>query len=111
MTTKIRTTKSVRFCALTTLVALVMPTIVSAQTTLATFIGRIIDVIALAIPIMFALSVLATLFGATILIAGAGNEERMKQGKQILLWGIIFIVVAAGLWSLVFIIQDTFGLR
>lgn len=73
-------------------------------------VARLIGVISLGIPILFALSVLVTLFGATLLIANAGSEDKRQQGRTILIWGIIFIVVSSGLWSIVLIIRQTFGL-
>ncbi len=74
-------------------------------------VDTIIGLIQGAIPIVFGLIVLATLVGGTFLIYNAGNEEQAKKGKQVLFWGVVVLVVAVGLWSIVRIIQTTFGLR
>ena len=79
--------------------------------TFADIVARLLELIKATIPVLFALIVVVTLFGGTILTFNAGSEEKAKQGKQILFWGIIFLTVAVALWSIVFIIQTTFGLR
>lgn len=78
--------------------------------TFASIVGKLIGIIETAIPIVFGFVVLATMFGGTLLIFNAGSEEKSKQGKQMLLWGIIFLAVAAALWAIVAVIRTTFGL-
>ena len=74
------------------------------------FVNILIGLIDLAIPIVFSLSVLAVMVGAIILIARVGGEEDGKTGKQMLLWGVIFLVIAVTVWSIVRVIRATFGL-
>jgi hypothetical protein len=78
--------------------------------TFAAFVNIVIGLIGLAIPIVFALSVLAVMVGGIILIAKAGGEEKSNTGKQMLLWGIIFLAVAVTVWSIVRVVRTTFGL-
>lgn len=42
------------------------------------------------------LAVIFVIIGGVRIIAAAGNEEQVKQGKQTLLWAVLGLVVAFG---------------
>lgn len=64
------------------------------------------------IPVLFAIAFLVLLYGiAQAYIFSRGDEERIKQGHQIILWGIIAFVVMISVWGLVNIVANTFGLQ
>ena len=74
------------------------------------FVNILIGLIDLAIPIVFAGSLLAVMVGGIMLISKAGGEDKGKTGKQMLLWGVIFLVIAVSIWSVIRVIRVTFGL-
>ena len=79
--------------------------------TLGAIVGRGIVLVQIAIPIMMALATLGFFFGAARFIFSAGNEDARRQGKQLLLWGVIVLFILVCVWGIVFLIQNTFGLR
>ena len=63
------------------------------------------------VPVLFAVAFIAFLYGIVkAYIFSAGNEEEVKKGHQLILWGIIGFVVMISLWGLVNIVANTFGL-
>jgi hypothetical protein len=63
------------------------------------------------VPVLFAIAFIVFLFGiARAYIFSGGDPERVKQGHQLLLWGIIAFVVMVSIWGLVNVVANTFGL-
>jgi hypothetical protein len=70
-----------------------------------TFIG----LIALLIPLIFALTLLFIvwkLIDAWIL--NVGDENKIEEGKKTILAGIIALVVMSGIWGILTILQNSF---
>ena len=63
------------------------------------------------VPIIFALAFLVFIYGvAQSYIFSRGDEGKVKEGHQLVLWGIIGFVVMVSLWGLVNVVANTFGL-
>src|SRR6266481_9231441 len=63
------------------------------------------------VPLLFAIAFLVFLYGiAKTYIFSAGDAEKIKEGHQLVLWGIIGFVVMISLWGLVNVVANTFGL-
>jgi hypothetical protein len=63
------------------------------------------------VPLLFAVAFIVFLYGvASAYIFSGGDPERVKQGHQLILWGIIAFVVMISLWGLVNVVANTFGL-
>jgi len=63
------------------------------------------------VPVLFALAFIVFLWGiANAYIFSAGDEEAVKKGHKLILWGIIAFVVMISIWGLVNVIANTFGL-
>ncbi|TSC64300.1 MAG: hypothetical protein G01um101491_314 [Parcubacteria group bacterium Gr01-1014_91] len=63
------------------------------------------------VPIIFALAFIVFLYGiASAYIFSRGDEEAVKKGHRLILWGIIGFVVMVSLWGLVNVVANTFGL-
>lgn len=84
-----------------------MPTV----TYLASFAGFLTSIInGILVPLIFAVAFLAFIWGVyTYLILGAGNEEKRKEGKNFILYGLIGFFVMISVWGLVSILVNTFG--
>ncbi len=61
------------------------------------------------IPVLLALGVVYFVWGVTQYFIGS-EEEAKKKGKDHIIYGLIGLAVIVGLWGLVTIVVDTFGL-
>ena len=64
------------------------------------------------VPLLFAIAFIVFLYGvASAYIFSRGDEEAVKKGHRLILWGIIGFVVMVSLWGLVNVVANTFGLN
>ena len=64
-------------------------------------------------PFIVVLMLLATvvfIWGIVKFIAAANDPKKAKEGKQLIMWGIIGLFMVVAMWGLVEVIQNTFGL-
>ena len=61
------------------------------------------------IPVLIALGVVYFVWGVVQYVIG-DSEEAKKKGRDRMIFGIIGLAVIIGLWGLVFIVTNTFGL-
>ncbi|OGI76206.1 hypothetical protein A3C67_03250 [Candidatus Nomurabacteria bacterium RIFCSPHIGHO2_02_FULL_42_19] len=61
------------------------------------------------LPILLALGVVYFVWGVVQYVIG-DSEEVKEKGKNHIIYGIIGLVVIIGLWGLVYIVANTFGL-
>lgn len=63
------------------------------------------------LPLVFALAVLAFLWGMfTTFILGGADEEKQKKGKQLMIYAIVGFVLMVALWGIVNLVMSIFGL-
>ncbi len=63
------------------------------------------------VPLLFAVSFIVFLYGiAKAYILSPGDEEAVKSGHKIVLWGLIGFFVMLSVWGLVNVVVNTFGL-
>ena len=67
-------------------------------------IGAVITALTL---IVSGLAVLFFIYGLVRFIANAGEEERRKEGKKAMGWGIIALFVMVSLWGIVTLIRSS----
>lgn len=70
-------------------------------------VGEILNSI---IPILIVLGVVYFVWGVITYMIGA-DEEAKKKGRDKVIYGIIGLVVIVGMWGLVRIVANTFGLN
>ena len=64
------------------------------------------------LPVLIALAFITFLWGVyNYFILGADNEDKRKEGRSFVLWGIIGFVIIFSLWGLVTIVRDTLNLQ
>lgn len=63
------------------------------------------------IPLFIALAVVAFMWGVIILVINSDNEEKKKEGKKFMVWGIIALFVIISIWGLVGLLANTIGLK
>lgn len=59
--------------------------------------------------LMLALGMLVFMWGIVEFISGADNEEKVTQGKQHMVWGIIGIFIMLSAWGILRVICNTIG--
>mgnify|MGYP001571475749 CR=1 FL=1 len=63
------------------------------------------------VPVLFAAAFIVFLYGiAKSYIFSVGDEEAVKKGHKLILWGIVAFVVMISLCGLVNVVANTFGL-
>lgn len=83
-----------------------------AGSTLACVGMLIIDLInRVLVPVLFAVAFIVFLWGvAKAYIISVGDEEEVKKGHKLILWGLIGFAVMISVWGLVNIVVNTLGL-
>ncbi len=60
------------------------------------------------VPILIAIAFIVFLYGVyEYFILGAAEEDKRKEGRQFVLWGVIGFVIIVSIWSIVNIVQST----
>lgn len=75
-----------------------------------TLIDKIAGWIDVLTPIVVALALLYFFYGLAIYILKAGDEEKRKEAKGIMIYGIIALFVMVSVWGLVGILVSSVGL-
>lgn len=72
-------------------------------------VSLILSYVQLAIPVIFGLTFIVISWGVVrAWIINGGNEEQVGEGKMIVLWGVIGLVVMVGLWGIVALLRSSF---
>ena len=67
------------------------------------------DIFNTVVPVIITLGVVFFIWGVVQYVISA-DEEAKKKGKDKMIYGIIGLVIVVGLWGIVGLIQNTFGL-
>lgn len=59
----------------------------------------------------FIVALVVFLFGVMEFIRGASNEEKRGKGKDHMMWGIVGFLIMFGVWGIINILVNTFGIR
>lgn len=86
------------------------PTVCGGQiTTLQGILCKVSEILNAAIPVLIALGVVYFIWGVITYVI-ASDEEAKTTGRNRMIFGIIGLAVIIGLWGLVNILTNTFGL-
>lgn len=85
----------------------VLPFVVSAQTTLFSLKDRILGWINQLIPIAFALALLLFFYGLAKFILNSGSSDAKEEGRNLMVWGVTAFFVMASLGGFVLFLQNT----
>lgn len=77
---------------------------------LETFICKIGDILNIIVPILIALGVVYFIWGVITYVISS-DEEAKQAGRDRIIFGIIGLAVIIGLWGLVKILTNTFGVN
>lgn len=62
------------------------------------------------IPLLITLAVVGFIWGIVKYFLNPDNEEKRKQGKTFMVWGLIALFVMVSMWGIIAIFKTTFGL-
>lgn len=79
--------------------------------TLTDFLNKTKDLLNLVIPILFILATVIFLWGIIVFLTAAGDPEKVKEGRGLMLWGIIALAVMSAAWGLTKVLLGTFGVE
>jgi hypothetical protein len=74
-------------------------------------ITALIHIVNILIPAAFALAILFFFYGIALYVLAAGDAEKAKEGKSIMIYGVIAIAVMASIYGLVAWLQTAFGIN
>lgn len=63
------------------------------------------------IPVLFAVAIVYFIYGVVKFVMAAGDEEKVKEGKSAMIWGIIGLVVIISVFGLITFLSSATGLR
>ena len=82
----------------------------AGQANLNSFLCKIAELLNAVIPVLIALAVVFFVWGVVTYVVSS-EEEAKKKGRERMIWGIIGLVVIVGMWGLVRLVTNTFGLN
>lgn len=95
------------------LAALVLaPSLAFAQTFsgLQTLMIKVTNLINQALPLIIGIATIGFFWGLATFVFSAGDEEKRKEARQKMIWGIIAIAVMISIWGLVRFLTTSIGL-
>ena len=75
---------------------------------MAAAIGSILDII---VPVLVTIAVFIVIWGIFQFVLNAGDEEKRKEGRSKILWGVVGIFLMFSVWGLISILLNTFALN
>lgn len=103
------TYKGTAFAALT-VVALALPGVAFAVTTLSDLLDLIYGFITALIPFIIALAVLLFIIGVFQYVTAGDDAEKQKSGRGKIIWGVVAIAVMVSVWGLVGLLTEQLSL-
>jgi len=90
---------------------LAIPGLAFAQGTgdLASFVFVVGNIVNLLVPMVSTLAVVYFFYGLAKYILNSGDEDKRKEGKDIMIWGILAMFVIVTIWGIIGFIQATVG--
>lgn len=81
----------------------------AAVTDISSFLTALRDIINQLIPFVIAIAGLIFIIGVVKFVTAAGDEEKRREGRNFILYGIIGLAVIFVFWGLVNVLINTFG--
>jgi hypothetical protein len=72
-------------------------------------IYRFIDIIQVAIPVVAALALLFFFWGLANFIFHADNEDKRKEGRSVMIWGVVALFAMVSVWGIIAVLLRTFS--
>jgi|SRR3989344_4831039 len=95
------------------LATLALPLVASAAISSTWFtdaIASIQSVLDALVPLLIGLAVVVFLWGVVKFVTAAGDEEKRKEGKSFIIWGLVGIAIMVTLWGLIALLTNWTGI-
>lgn len=88
------------------------PYVVFAQpiSNLTELINRFKSILGALIPLLFGVALVGFLWGVSQFIFHADDETKRKEGRQVIIYGIIGLFFMTAIWGIVALLGNTFGI-
>jgi hypothetical protein len=74
----------------------------------AELVGVFIDILSLIIPFIFGLSLLIIIWKVVdAWVINGGDADKIEEGRNVALWGIIVLVIMSGIWAILRILRSS----
>ncbi|MDP3051995.1 MAG: hypothetical protein Q8N42_00645 [bacterium] len=91
--------------------ALAFPLMAAAQTTLENIVATIRGLVDTIIPLFMVIAVAIFLWGIVKYITAAGDEEKAKDARGYIIYGLIGLFVMVAFWGIIRVVASTFGVQ
>lgn len=61
-------------------------------------------------PVVVALALVYFFWGLAQYILNSANEEKKKEGRNIMIWGVLALFIMVSVWGIINVMRDTFQL-
>ena len=85
------------------------PLLANAQATVGSLLRLVGTTLTSLVPLAIGLAVVIFLFGVIKYVTAGDSEEGRKNGRQLMLWGIVGLFVMVSVWGLVQVLNATTG--
>lgn len=90
---------------------LMLPSLAFAQVTSITgMLGWVQGILSALMPVLVALAIIYFVWGVLKYLMNAGDEEAQKEGRSMMIYGIIAIFVMVSIWGLVGLLDTSLNL-
>ena len=94
--------------ALFTTTALLTPALAFAQpSNFSELVNILLDILSATVPVIFGVTMIAILWAGAQMILHADNEQKRKDGRRTLMWGVIVLFVMISVWGFVNLIRSS----
>ncbi len=98
-----------RFAKYTTPIALIMlPMLLHAETIMST-LAKFEDILRRIVPILMVLATVVFLYGVIRYVTAGGDSDKISEGRNYMIYGLIALFVMVAAWGIVAILVDSFG--
>lgn len=98
-----------KLMVLSSLVLVLGPAVAFADTTIGSVLTTITGILNTVIPILIIIAIIYFIWGVIKYVV-SGDEEAKSKGRGMIIYGIIGLAVIVGVWGLVYILLNTFGI-
>jgi uncharacterized membrane protein YidH (DUF202 family) len=67
--------------------------------------GKLGDIANLVIPFLIAIAFFSILWGIFRYIRSAGDEEKVAEGRRVVIWGVVALFLMFSFWGLVLLVK------
>jgi O-antigen/teichoic acid export membrane protein len=86
-----------------------LPLWASAAVTIESILSKTEELLYQVIGILVIIATLVFMWGIIRYVSAGGDEDKIKEGRNFMIFGIIGLAVMISVWGLVFLLTNTFG--